>query len=89
VTSLAAGTYTIMVNDQATNHNFHLSGPGGVDQLTTQAFVGQVTWTVTLVAGTYIYKCDPHYPGMDVNQTAFATHSRFARAVHLSWTAAL
>src|SRR5207253_2188850 len=59
VTSLAPGTYTIVVDDQAADHNFHLSGPG-VDQATTVPFVGQVTWTVTLSAGSYRFVCDPH-----------------------------
>ncbi|HEV8688025.1 MAG TPA: hypothetical protein VGQ84_12175, partial [Gaiellaceae bacterium] len=64
VTQLAPGTYTIVVNDQATDHNFHLLGPGGVDMSTTVPFVGQETWTVTLVAGSYHFVCDPHADGM-------------------------
>jgi large repetitive protein len=63
VTQLSAGTYTIVVNDQATNHNFHLIG-SGVDMTTTVAFVGQVTWTVNLVPGAYHFVCDPHADGM-------------------------
>jgi plastocyanin len=59
VTHLAAGTYTITVNDQATEHNFHLFGPG-VDRATGVDFVGSETWTVTLSDGTYTYQCDPH-----------------------------
>jgi plastocyanin len=64
VTQLAPGTYTIVVNDQAADHNFHLIGPGGVDMTTTVPFVGQETWTVTLVAGSYHFVCDPHADGM-------------------------
>jgi plastocyanin len=60
VTSLAAGTYDIEVHDNAAIHNFHLMGPGSVDESTDVAGTGQVTWTVTLVAGTYTYQCDPH-----------------------------
>jgi plastocyanin len=60
VMSLAAGTYDIEVHDNATIHNFHLFGPGSVDESTDVAGTGQVTWTVTLVAGTYTYQCDPH-----------------------------
>lgn len=59
VTQLAPGTYEIVVDDQAAIHNFHLSGPG-VDRQTGVDFVGQTTWTVTLVDGTYNYQCDPH-----------------------------
>ena len=42
VTSLPAGSYTIMVNDQSSSHNFHLSGPG-VNQTTTVSCVGMAT----------------------------------------------
>ena len=28
---LTAGNYTLAVNDQSSAHNFHLTGPGGVD----------------------------------------------------------
>ena len=28
---LTAGSYTLVVNDQSAEHNFHLTGPGGVD----------------------------------------------------------
>lgn len=59
VTHLAPGTYEILVDDRADIHNFHLSGPG-VDRQTGIDFVGQATWTVTLVDGTYAYQCDPH-----------------------------
>jgi plastocyanin len=61
VTNLAPGTYTINVNDLATEHDFHLQGPG-VDQSTTVPDTGTVTWTVTLTDGTYSYFCDAH-PG--------------------------
>jgi plastocyanin len=60
VTSLPAGTYDIEVHDNAAIHNFHLFGPASVDESTDVAGTGQVTWTVTLVAGTYTYQCDPH-----------------------------
>jgi hypothetical protein len=59
VTNLAPGTYTIQVDDKATIHNFHLTGPG-VDSATDIEQVGMVTWTVTLATGTYHYQCDPH-----------------------------
>ena len=59
VTQLDPGTYDVEVDDASEEHNFHLSGPG-VDERTTVGFVGKVTWTVTLVNGTYVYLCDPH-----------------------------
>jgi plastocyanin len=62
-THVAPGTYTIQVDDEAAEHNFHLSGPG-VDRATTVAGTGVESWTVTLSAGTYTYVCDPHADGM-------------------------
>jgi len=59
VTKLRAGTYTIVVSDNAADHNFHLSGPG-VNKLTSVGGKGTTTWTVTLRKGTYTYVCDPH-----------------------------
>jgi hypothetical protein len=59
VTHLDPGAYTIRVHDASTLHNFHLTGPG-VDQSTTEDFVGDVTWNVTFVDGTYEFHCDPH-----------------------------
>jgi plastocyanin len=61
VTDIPAGTYTIEVRDQSVMHNFHLSGPGGVDQRTDVETTGTVTWTVTLQdKARYTFVCDPH-----------------------------
>lgn len=59
VTSLAAGSYTIEVDDKAPDHNFHLSGPG-VDSATEVGEVETATWEVELEAGSYTFVCDPH-----------------------------
>lgn len=59
VTSLKAGKYTIVVQDKAADHNFHLSGPG-VNKTTSVSGKGTYTWTVTLKPGKYTYLCDPH-----------------------------
>jgi hypothetical protein len=59
VTSLKAGTYTVRVKDASKIHNFHLTG-AGVDQKTTVPDITEVTWTVSLQAGTYTFRCDPH-----------------------------
>ena len=59
VKTLKAGTYTIVVSDKASIHDFHLFGPG-VNKSTTVPFTGTQTWKVTLKAGTYTYQCDPH-----------------------------
>lgn len=60
VTQLDPGTYTINVTDQGTIHNFHLFGPGNVDEATNLEGVGTKTWTVTFVDGVYTYRCDNH-----------------------------
>lgn len=59
VTTLPAGEYEIQVSDPSTIHNVHLTG-AGVDETTTVPETGDVTWTVTLEAGTYVVVCDPH-----------------------------
>ena len=60
VTKLKAGKYTIVVKDIAKTHNFHLTGPGGVNKTTPVKGKGTFTWHVTLKKGTYRYTCDPH-----------------------------
>jgi plastocyanin len=64
VTTLAAGEYTITVDDQADIHNFHLTGPG-VDEDTGVSETGMSTWTVTFEAGSYHFQCDPHSSTMN------------------------
>ncbi len=61
VSRIAPGTYTVNVRDTATEHNFHLKGPG-VDRATGVDETETVTWAVTLVEGKYTYLCDVH-PG--------------------------
>ncbi|MEK6275593.1 MAG: hypothetical protein AABM30_09665 [Actinomycetota bacterium] len=60
VRMLRAGTYAITVNDRSTMHNFRLKGPGLNKRITTLAFKGSKTVTVTLKKGIYTYQCDPH-----------------------------
>jgi hypothetical protein len=60
VTQLDPGDYTITVSDLSDLHNFHLFGPGSVDQSTSVDTTGTVTWNVTLVDGVYTYRCDAH-----------------------------
>jgi plastocyanin len=57
---LAAGDYTLTVNDQSSAHNFHLTGPGGVDVSTSVGDEGEQSFDVTLEAGEYTFVCDPH-----------------------------
>ena len=62
---ITAGDYTLVVDDQSTAHNFHLTGPGGVDVSTEVSEEGEKTFDVTLVAGEYKFQCDPHASSMN------------------------
>jgi plastocyanin len=62
---ITAGDYTIVVNDQSSAHNFHLTGPGGVDVSTSVSEEGEKSFDVTLVAGEYKFQCDPHASSMN------------------------
>lgn len=64
VTTLAAGRYTLNVDDRADIHNFHLTGPG-VDVSTDVAGKGKKSFTITLKAGSYHFQCDPHSASMN------------------------
>ena len=56
---LEAGSYTLVVNDQSSSHNFHLTGPG-VDVSTDVGAEGEESFEVELQAGEYTFLCDPH-----------------------------
>jgi hypothetical protein len=61
VTALKPGRYTLRVNDRSAIHDFVLTGPGIRNKrVTTLAFTGSKTVTVTLRRGTYTYYCTPH-----------------------------
>jgi plastocyanin len=64
VTTVAAGTYTIEVDDESDIHNFHLTG-AGVDEDSGVSDTGTSTWTVTFEAGSYHFQCDPHAGSMN------------------------
>jgi plastocyanin len=64
VTTLPAGSYTLLVHDYSAIHNFHLSGPG-VDVSTDVGGTGDKTFDITLQAGDYKYVCDPHASQMN------------------------
>jgi plastocyanin len=59
VSHLKAGKYVIVVKDTASDHNFHLTGPG-VNKTTSVGGKGTFRWTVTLKTGSYKFVCDPH-----------------------------
>jgi hypothetical protein len=60
MTRIPPGTYTIQVHDLSTTHDFHLTGPGGVDRRTEVSEIEHPIWTVTFREGTYTFKCDAH-----------------------------
>lgn len=55
--TLKAGSYSIVVRDRSTLHNFHLVGPG-VNRKTGRAATGSLTWKVKLSAGTLRFFSD-------------------------------
>ena len=75
VRNLDPGTYTLLVHDHSTVHNFHLFGPGGVNAATDVDAKGDFTFTVTLVAGTYNFDCDAHVSTMKGSFTVGASPS--------------
>ena len=64
VTTLAPGTYDIAVTDNTVFHNFHLTGPGGLDRSTGVIAQESPTWSLTLGVGSYHFQCDPHFSFM-------------------------
>jgi plastocyanin len=61
---LTPGSYTLVVNDQSTAHNFHLTGPG-VDVSTEVGEEGEKSFDIELQAGEYTFVCDPHASQMN------------------------
>src|SRR5688572_25768645 len=64
VETLAAGSYTLLTDDQADIHNFHLTGDG-VDVDTGVSESGTDSFDVTVTEGTYTFVCDPHAGSMN------------------------
>jgi hypothetical protein len=61
---LTAGGYTLVVDDKASAHNFHLTGPG-VDVATDVGGEGAETFEIQLEPGEYTFVCDPHASSMN------------------------
>ena len=61
VSQLDPGDYSITIKNlsPASEHNFHLTGPG-VNKTTDVTGTGTFTWTLKLKPGHYSYLCDPH-----------------------------
>ena len=62
---ITAGDYTLVVDDKSSAHNFHLTGPGGVDVSTDVSAEGEESFDVTLEPGEYRFQCDPHASSMN------------------------
>ena len=65
VTSLPAGDYTLEIVDKSDIHNFHLTGPGGVDVASEVGEQEDEDYQITLVEGSYHFQCDPHSTTMN------------------------
>jgi hypothetical protein len=61
---LTPGGYTLVVDDQSSAHNFHLTGPG-VDVSTGVGAEGEESFAIELQAGEYTFVCDPHASQMN------------------------
>jgi hypothetical protein len=55
----SAGRYRVVVDDQTTNHNWHIRGRG-VDKSTSVMSTGRTVWRVRLRVDTYVIHCDVH-----------------------------
>ena len=61
VKKLKSGTYTVVIQDDSTIHNYVLDSPNGTSQeLTSVGFTGTKTFTLKLTKGKYTVLCAPH-----------------------------
>lgn len=67
--TITAGKYKLIVKDKGTIHNFHITGPGGVDEATSVPGTGKTVWKIKFVEGTYDIVCDPHSDMMHTTLT--------------------
>ena len=68
ISRLLPGTYTVVVEDRSTIHNFHLASNDDptVNFRTDLEFVGQQSFTVTFKNNNlYAYACKPHWQVMN------------------------
>ncbi len=65
--SVVKGRYRIVVNDDSSAHNFHITGPGDVDRKTSVSGTGRTVWRVRLRPGTYTIVCDVHPETMNTS----------------------
>jgi plastocyanin len=70
VKTLKAGTYTVVVQDDSTIHNYEIDGPNGKSlDITSVGFQGTKTITLKLAKGKYKAFCEPHESFMFHNFT--------------------
>jgi plastocyanin len=61
VKTLKAGTYTFVIHDDGSIHNYEMDGPHGKSwTFTSVSFTGTKTKTLKLVPGKYKAYCAPH-----------------------------
>jgi plastocyanin len=61
VKTIKAGTYTVVIHDDSTIHNYELDGPHGKSWTFTKVhFHGTKTFTLKLVPGKYKAYCSQH-----------------------------
>jgi len=67
VNSLVAGRYELLVHDLSDEHNFVLGSKTAGQRLaqTEVPFVGDMSFTVDLSPGLYVYACSPHFQTMN------------------------
>ena len=63
--TLKAGTYTLVIHDDSSIHNYELDGPHGKSwTFTPVSYVGTKTITLKLTPGKYKAYCAPHESSM-------------------------
>lgn len=74
VISVPPGTYDFEIRDETGSHNFHLTGPPGIDLKTEVGDITTVVWedVVLQPSSTYTYVCDPHFNSMNGSFTTLA-----------------
>jgi plastocyanin len=74
VKTLKPGTYTVLIHDDSSHHNYELDGPNGKSwTFTSVPFKGTKTFTLKFVAGKYKAYCAPHEPIMFQHFTVSAS----------------
>jgi hypothetical protein len=77
VDTLVEGTYEILVRDRSEIHNWAMGNKAGSSLLVDSGveFVGEKTFTLTLVPGRYGYACSPHWQVMNGSFTVVSAAS--------------